>query len=809
MTAFIRRATLCRMVLFTTFFTLGVWLLQQQTTLPDFTPVWLLAVLPLMLAMIPRSACTGRLLLLACFACGSGFYYAAELAEQRLAVSLPAHWQGLDMAVTGVVAELPHLSEHGQRFNFTVEKTLTPGVSVPQHISLSSYVDLHNPLPVLHAGERWQLTVRLKQPHGTSNPHAYDFERWALENNIRAVGYINNKGSNIRLNRLAGGYAYKVESWREALRNKISNTLGSAPYSGIITALTIGDQDSISQAQWQLFRRTGVIHLMSISGLHITMQAGMAYALVYWLWRRSYRLTLWLPAKKAAALSALLTAYTYTLLAGYGVPAQRTVYMVSAVAAALWFRRNFSLAQILSFAVLCVLIPDPWSVLSPGFCLSFGAVALILYTTSHRISQRQTESALPDAQNRLRQLMRRLREYGTVQWTMSLGLMPLLLTLFWQLPLISPLSNAIAIPLVSLLVVPLCLLGVALPIEVPLWLAHIVLELTMIPLHYLNNLPYAVWIQHAPPPWSIAAGMLGVLWLLSPRGFPVRYLGGLLMLPMFLNKPEQIPYGTLNMTIFDVGQGLSVVIQTHQHVLLYDTGPDFSAESDSGNRILVPTLHAMGVKSLDGLMLSHDDIDHTGGTDSVLQEMPVAWLSSSQALSTVKTYTGKLRYCRDGIGWNWDGVTFEILHPGKESFVMRGKLHNNDLSCVLRISIADQHILLTGDIEKRAEQRLLKLHTAQLAATLLVAPHHGSSSSSDVNFIAAVLPDYTVFTSGYRNRFGHPKAIVLQRYLDSGAVTLRSDFDGAILAQMNAQGLKIERYRNTHRRYWTHIPASD
>ena len=799
------------MALFTIFFTFGVWLLQQRATLPDFIWAWLLTAYPIALTMSPKTF-TGRairMLLLAALACGSGFYYAAWQAQQRLSISLPDQWQGRDIDVTGVVAELPHRSERGQRFNFTVEKMLTPGVNVPRHIYLSTYTNPRNKSPVVHAGERWQLTVRLKQPHGSSNPHGYDFELWALENNVRAVGYVNNKGNNSRLSRLADGNAYRIESWREAIRDKISNTLGSAPYTGIITALTIGDQESISQAQWQLFRRTGVIHLMSISGLHITMQAGIAFTIVYWLWRRSYRLTLWLPARKAAAVAAVLTAYAYTLLAGYGVPAQRTVYMVLAAATALWFNRNFSLSQILSIAVLCVLILDPWAVLSPGFCLSFGAVALILYTTSHRISQSQAGQNTQERANPPRQIILRLREYATVQWAMSIGLVPLLLAFFWQLPLISPLSNAIAIPMVSLLVVPLSLLGALLPSEVPLWLAHIALELTMLPLHYLNNLPHAVWIQHAPAPWSIIAGMLGVLWILTPRGFPVRYFGGLLLLPMFLNAPNPPSVGSLKMTIFDVGQGLSVAIQTRQHLLLYDTGPDFSGETDSGNRILVPALHAMGIISLDGLILSHDDIDHTGGTDSVLQEMPTAWLSSSQTLTTVKTYTGKLRYCRDGVSWNWDGVSFEFLHPGKESFTTGGKLHNNDLSCVLRIGTGNQHILLTGDIEKRAGQRLLKLHAEQLAATLLIAPHHGSSSSSEVDFIAAVLPDFVVFTSGYRNRFGHPREVIRQRYQDSGATLLRSDFDGAILADMNPQGLTIARYRLTHQRYWTHMPAPD
>ena len=815
------------MVLFTIFFTLGVWLLQQQAALPPFAWAWLLTALPLIHPLsrwrkrarergVKKEnsveyllALSARTLLIAAFACGAGFYWSAWQGEQRLAVNLPDNWQGRDVGVIGVVAELPHITERGQRFSFTVEKTLTPGVSVPQHIYLSTYSAPKNPPQTVHAGERWQFTVRLKQPHGSSNPHGFDFELWALENNVRAVGYVNNRGDNVRLDALAGGFSYRIELWREAIRDKFTATLGSAPYTGILTALAVGDQDSISQAQWQLFRRTGAIHLMSISGLHITMLSGMGFVLIYWLWRRNERLTLWLPARKAAAIAAFTVAYSYALLAGFGVPAQRTVFMVAAVACALWLNRNFSLGQILGIAILGVLIPDPWAVLSPGFWLSFGAVALILYTTSHRIGRRDSDAAIQHESGTPRKISAKLsrvlpflREYAIVQWAVTLGLTPMLLALFGQLSLVSPIANAFAIPLISLIVVPLTLAGAVLPFDVPLWLAHIVLDWTMVPLQWLGEFP--VWTQHAPTPWSIVAGMFGAVWLLTPGGFPARWLGGLMMLPMFLNAPGPIASGTLRLTIFDVGQGLSVAAQTRHHALLYDTGPDFSGESDSGNRILIPSLRGMGIASLDGIILSHDDTDHTGGTASVLQAMPVGWIMSSQPVAGLANDKPvDLRRCRDGMSWNWDGVQFDMLHPDQ------GSTRPNDNSCVLRISTGNEHILLTGDIEKRAEQRLLSVHADQLPASLLVAPHHGSSSSSDVGFIAAVLPDYAVFTSGYLNRFGHPKQEIRQRYIDSGATLLRSDQDGAILAKMNAQGLTVERYRETHRRYWTHIPTAD
>ncbi|MCG6933276.1 MAG: DNA internalization-related competence protein ComEC/Rec2 [Gallionella sp.] len=782
------------MVLFTGCFALGVWLLQQQTSLPGFGWAWLLLGFPvgLLIPNRPFALRASRTLLFAAFALGLGFYQAAWRAEQRLATSLPGEWQGRDIEVIGVVSDLPRRFEQGQHFRFDVEKILTPKAGVPEHLYLSTYYSRQAEPPVLHAGERWQLTVRLKQPHGSSNPHGFDFELWALENNVRAVGYVNGKAGNQRLAALAGGFNYRIQHWREHLRDKIAAALPDAPYAGVLTALAIGDQSSIPQAQWQVFTRTGVNHLMSISGLHITMLASLGFALAYWLWRRSVRLTLLLPARKAAALFALLVALGYSLLSGFAVPAQRTVYMAGAVTVALWMNRKFSPAQILGIALFGVLISDPWSILSPGFWLSFGAVALILYVTAYRLKPSHL-----------------LVEYARVQWAMTIGLVPMLLALFQQVSLVSPIANAFAIPLVSLVVVPLTLLGAALPPYwgiggAPLWLAHGVTALTMSLLEWLNSLPQAVWTQHAPPQWSIAAGMLGALLILLPRGFPGRWLGVVLMLPMFLNGPPQPAEGNLRMTIFDVGQGLAVAAQTRHHALLYDAGPDFSGGADSGNRILVPSLRAMGIRKLDGLILTHDDTDHTGGAASIMQAMPMDWLSSSLPAGhpLLQTSTQKRR-CMDGQSWQWDGVLFEILHPEKASYA-QANISDNNRGCVLRISIANQHILLTADIEAASEAELLDRHPDKLPATLLVVPHHGSKTSSTVKFISAVRPRYAVFTSGYRNRFGHPKQDIVKRYADSGAALLRSDQDGAILVDMNADQLRVERYRNTHRRYWTH-----
>lgn len=596
---------------------------------------------------------------------------------------------------------------------------------------------------------------------------------------------MHNKGANERLTVEAAGWRYQVERWRAAVQDKFTTTLGDAPYAGVITALAVGDPQSISPAQWKVFTRTGVNHLMSISGLHITMLASLGFGLVYWLWRRSSRLTLWLPARKAAATFALLVAAGYALLAGFGVPAQRTLYMVATVAAALWLNRNFSLSQLLSLALLAVLIPDPWAVLSPGLWLSFGAVFLILLVTAHRLGKSHW-----------------LVQYGRVQWAMMVGLTPLLLALFQQVSLVSPLANAIAIPLVSLIVVPLTLLGAIVPWDLPLWLAHFTLALTMHVLEWLNTLPQAVWTQHAPPVWSLPVAMLGVIWILLPRGFPARWLGLILMLPLFFSPQAQLPSGVLALTVVDVGQGLSVAAQTRNHTLLYDTGPDYSGEADSGNRILVPALRGMGVSRLDNLILSHDDIDHTGGTASVLESIPVdevitslppdrAWLSDA----------GKITPCADGQGWYWDGITFEMLHPAVDRRT-GDKPHDNDMSCVLRISTGTQQVLLVGDMERLTEQRLLELHSDKLKTSVLVVPHHGSKTSSGEDFVAAAHPEYAIFTVGYRNRFGHPRPEVVARYRATGAKLFRTDESGAILIRMSPQDLQIETLRQSQPRYW-------
>lgn len=768
--------------------------MQQQASLPNSALAWcLLAIAPaLWLAKWSPRASVTRYALLLLFALASGYYYASWQAQEHLADSLPSAWQGRNITLVGVVAKIPRQHKRGLSFPFDVESVSTADAHVPPHILLSTYRYKKSKPLVLHAGERWQLTVRLKQPHSTSNPFNFDFEAWALERNLRAVGYVYNKADNRCLDAQVFSIGYAIERQREAVRAHFQKTLENAPYAGVLSALTIGDQSSISSTQWQIFTRTGVNHLMSISGLHITMLAGLAFALTYWLWRRSATLTLRLPARKAAALIGFLVALSYGLLAGFGVPAQRTVYMLATVALALYSSRNIAPSQLLAAALIVVSLFDPWAVISPGFWLSFGAVALIFYITANRLGTQHW-----------------LIEYARVQWAMSIGLTPLLLGLFQQISLVSPLANAFAIPLISFITIPLTLLGAILPFDWLLQLAHQSISVCMSVLQWLNNLPVAVWTQHAPPAWSVVIGMVGVLWILLPRGFPARWLGGLLLLPMFTIPPKAPNIEAARLIIFDVGQGLAVAVQTRNHALLYDTGPDFNGDANSGNRILIPALRGLNIAALNGLILTHDDIDHTGGATSVLQAIPTQWVSSSlKPTHKILQPIPDSRRCIAGQAWVWDRVRFEVLHPSLASYAQQ-YIRDNERSCVLRISTGKHSVLLASDIEKGSEQQLLTKYRDQLPATLLLVPHHGSKTSSTPAFIQVVHPRYAVFTVGYRNRFHHPYSQVYKRYRDAGSELLRSDVDGAIIVNMDKENFSIERYRHSHARYWQQQNISD
>ena len=707
------------------------------------------------------------------------------------------------MVVVGVVASLPELTEHGTRFKFDVEKVITHNAIVPQHISLNQYANNQynsqqfgnntesatEDIKQFSAGERWQLAVRLKRPHGTQNPHGFDFESWALSENIRATGSIKTKAGLKKLNDFVWQPKYIVEHLRQKIQQRITKVLANKPYQGIIQALVIGDDNQIVADDWQVFLRTGTSHLMSISGIHITMLAGLVFGLVGFVWRRNPKLVMRLPTRKAATIAGVIAALLYTLIAGFSVPSQRTFYMLMVFALALWSGRQLVITQVLAIALFVVVLSDPWAVSSPGFWLSFGAVAMLAYALGARIGQ-----------------IYWLKAALQTQWAVTIGMLPLLLVMFNQTSLVSPIANAFAIPVISFVVTPLALLGSFLPIDVVLNLSYQALNVCMFVLKWLNQLPMVTWQQHAPPVWTLLPAMLSVFWLLLPRGFPMRWIGVIGFLPMIMIEPVRPIFGEMKVTVLDVGQGLSVVVQTAKHTLLYDTGPTYGEQADAGSRIAIPYLRAEGVKKLDGLIVSHNDNDHSGGMQSVVSLMPVRWLASSFTPEIEAVELMKKLPCFAGQRWIWDNVSFEMLHPSFDSY-SNETLKDNNRSCVLKITSQTGSILLTGDIEKEAELELLSRGVAKLSAEVLVAPHHGSKTSSTVEFIAAVAPSVSIFTTGYLNRFGHPKPLIVERYEASNSLLYRSDYDGALIVDFNTDvnhipKINITSWRTKNRHYW-------
>jgi competence protein ComEC len=786
---------------------LGVWLQLQQAEVWPWPVQAVLAgagALGLLSCWaaprLPHHACTLLgVLALVLLAAGS----TAWRAEQRLAEALPSSLEGQDLQVTGLVASLPQSNLAGTRFVFEVESATHHGrpVAIPQRLSLGWWRGpdadalLIGP-DALRAGDRWRFTVRLRQPHGHQNPHGFDAELWLFEQGLRATGYVRSRAGD-RAELLADAAGYPVERLRQAIRDRIDAAVPEAGAAGVLAALAIGDQGAIDRADWELFRVTGVAHLMSISGLHVTLFAWLAAALVGRAWRLAPRLMLALPAPQAGRWGGLLLAAGYAVLAGWGVPAQRTVLMIAAVVALRSAGVHWPGPLILLAAGWVVAVLDPWALLQPGFWLSFVAVGLLIASDPVRAAAPPTAAA-PWQQR----LWAAVRAGLRTQAVATVGLAPLTLIFFQQLSLVGFVANLVAIPVVTLLVMPLSLLGVLLP---PLWTLGAALVTGLLQgLSWLAAWPWALWTVAAAPAWAAVLGLAGGALLVLPLPWALRWLGLPLLLPLLAPAVERPPPGRFELLALDIGQGTAVLVRTQRHLLVYDAGPLYGLESDAGQRVLVPLLRARGEARVDLLMLSHRDSDHVGGAASLLQRVPVAMLSSSLADDhPLRAAAVPQQRCRAGQRWQWDGVDFEVLHPGDEVDLPGRK--PNTVSCVLRISGPQGAALLTGDIERAQELALVERAGDRLRADVLLVPHHGSRTSSSEAFLAAVAPRVALVQAGYRSRFGHPASDVTARYAARGAELVRSDACGAWTWRADG-GMHCQRLEGA--RYWHHRSAA-
>jgi len=727
-------------------------------------------------------------------------------ATDRLAERLPAALEGQELQVVGVVASLVERSAAGLRFRFEVEHATVQGrdVTIPSQLALGWYKGFHEdaalsqPQQEMGAGQRWRFALKLRQPHGNLNPHGFDYELALFEQGIGATGYVRDATPPRLLDRAAG---HLIERARQQVRDAIDASVADRRAAGVLAALSVGDQSAIERDDWDLFRNTGIAHLVSISGLHITMFAWLAGLVIAALWRRSERASLWLAAPLAARWGGLAAAWGYSVFSGWGVPSQRTVWMLATVTLLQSLGRRWPWPLVLLSAAVVVSAFDPWALLQPGFWLSFVAVGLLMASSDVHAVPRDEAPAPTGWRARWAGVVAHLRGELRSQVVATLGLTPLTLVFFQQVSIVGFLANLIAIPLVTLVITPLALLGT---VASPLWAAGAgVVQLLCAVLGSLASLPAAVWTVPVAPAWAQMAGLMGAALLVMPVPWRLRALALPLVLPLLLPQIAHPPLGQFDLVAADVGQGTAVVVRTRDHLLVYDAGPQYSRESDAGQRVLLPLLRAQGEKRIDRLVLSHRDIDHVGGARSLFQGTEVTELWSSledthPLLSLAKAH----RRCTSGQSWAWDGVQFDVLQPPADAYDDDRK--SNAMSCVLRVQAeGGASVLLTGDIEREQEAWLVDTERLALRSDVLVVPHHGSKTSSTPAFIDAVQPRVAVFQAGYRNRFGHPAPEVSARYADRGIERVTSPRCGAWQWHSDAPARGVCE-RDAARRYWHH-----
>ena len=710
-----------------------------------------------------------------------GFGLAGLHAATTLVRQLPEAFEQRDVVVTGRVVELPVVEPRRTRFLFRVDASVAPPLR-GRLLRLSWYDDRKSPegsgmQARVEAGSRWRLQLRLRTPRGLRNPGGGDGEKHALAQRIAATGYVRNPEL---ARKLAGPDG--IDAWRERMSARIAASVTRSS-SRFVRALAFGDTRGLDDRDWVLLRANGLTHLIAISGFHVGLVAGFFALFAAAMWRLAPWLGRRWPRPQAASIAALCGALLYTAVAGFALPTVRTTSMIAVVVAAKLWRRQQRAFEALALAAIAVLLVDPLSILGAGFWLSFVGVAWLLWCLPHATWPVRTGV---------------VRDFVSAQGVATLGLLPLTVILFGQASLAGPLANLVAVPWWSLVVVPLALFGILCEAVHAgagawawQWAAH-AFDLAWPLFEWLGDSGLALWWLPEPRWFALPLALLGAFWLLLPRGVPGKPLALLLWLPLLLPQRGLPGPGEAELVVIDVGQGLSVLVRTRHHSLLYDMGPAVRDGFDAGERAVVPTLHALGVRRLDAAVISHGDNDHAGGWPAVQGAFPVLRAFAPEDGPTMATQA-----CRAGIAWQWDGVRFRFLHPPAH-FPYLG----NEASCVLRIEGAHGTALLTGDIGEVVERALIRREHASLRADVVLVPHHGSSGSSDPEFVAATGARHALVSSGAGNRFGHPKPQVVARWCQAGAKVADTSDSGALHVRLAATGITMERRRRTHPRLW-------
>jgi competence protein ComEC len=694
-----------------------------------------------------------------------------------LADRLPPDRTGTDLSVTGSICEFPRRMDGSLRF---VLETRLPDAAtgVPQRILVTWY----DTAPEIWPGEVWQLQLRVRPPRGSANPGTFDYERWLFSEGIGATGWVRDSGDNRRLS--AGQPVCRASRARAVLARRMMAPLAGREAAPYVLGLSVGAYQALAAEEWELLRRTGTVHLISISGFHIALVAGPFALVGLWLARGLLALGFSCRPRLWAGWTAVCAAACYGVLAGFSVPLLRSVVMLLTAAILLSLRRAVGAPTIFAAVLLAVLLVEPFAPLVPGFWLSFAGVAILVRVAAD--SPFAVHPVIRSPPSLCRRVLARFahacRLLLLVQMAMTVCLAPLTLLFFGQLPLAGAIANLAAVPAFSLVLVPLTLLAAGCAAFSPdasiplLVLAADCFDVWRRFLSWCAGLPHAVWYLPAPGVIALLLAATGVLWFLWPRPWPGRALGPLLLLGLLSGSTPAVPIGGLRILVLDVGQGLSVLVQTASHALLYDAGPLFR-NGDAGQRVVVPALQSLGIRQLDRMVISHADADHRGGALSVLERYPQVQVSGAAPEG------GSSEPCSVGQAWDWDGVHFEILHPVPDPRPMS----DNNASCVLLIKASGLRVLLPGDIEAEAEHDLVA-RGLEGPVDLLLAPHHGSRTSSSPEFVAASSARRVVFSAGHANRWRFPVADVVSRWRAAGACLFNTAEEGALQFELSSSG---------------------
>ncbi len=689
-----------------------------------------------------------------------GFSWAQYQVSDVLHHPFPAVLTRAPLLLDGHIASIPVITNYGTRFQFDVSAATHDGQPLPftGRVRLTWY----QAAPALAVGERWRLPVRLKPPHSTANPGGRDGERTLFERGIKATGSVRAGGERLAAN--AG--SYWLQRWRQQIAAHLTQTAGATDPRGMMIALVLGETGSLTTADWDALTRTGTSHLIAISGFNLGMIAVVVIGATRWLWRRSAWLMQQLATPRASAVVGMIGAVGYAGLAGFSISTQRALIMLLVILSAQFWQRTLRPYHALALAWIGVVLFDSTAMISFGFWLSFGAVALLLFHLGQRLPRRDLWTQI-----------------GRAQWAVTLGLLPLLLALFGQVSLIAPLVNVIAVPLFSLLL-PLALSVSALSVipaaTAPLrWTAQL-LNSGMDGLTWLAQWSEIAVTLPPLPNWVLAAATLGAVLLLAPRGLPGRWLGVILLVPVLTTRPPQPAWGEVWVTVLDVGQGLAVVAQTAAGTLVFDAGPGSSDGYSAGSAVVAPFVLAQGITQVERVLISHADQDHAGGLVALARRVKLMQVQSGEPQRL--QFPGATR-CAAGEQWQWAGVSFQVLHPAATAAEV-----GNNSSCVVRIETGGRSLLLTGDADQRIERELVAQVGTALRSTVLIAGHHGSNTSTGAAFLNAVAPNWVLFSAGFANHFNFPTKKVQERIAARGIQTLNTATAGAIQFRFNANG---------------------